>query len=152
VTNSLPSGETFDDPERDMTKRLIPIAALATLSLMACTPEDVQRWQEWHAADPAAAQAFADDYVARADGAAERSSVWDDVAACESGGNWSINTGTYDGGLQFHPDTWRGFNGTQFADYAWQATRDEQITVAERVLAEQGWEAWPTCSRRLGLR
>jgi resuscitation-promoting factor RpfA len=78
--------------------------------------------------------------------------TWDRLAQCESGGNWSINTGNgYFGGLQFHPATWRGHGGGEFASSAHQATREQQITVAERVLATQGWGAWPACSRRLGL-
>jgi hypothetical protein len=79
--------------------------------------------------------------------------TWDRVAQCESGGRWDINTGNgYHGGLQFAPSTWRGFGGTEFAPVAHQATRAEQIVVAERVLAGQGWGAWPVCSRKAGAR
>lgn len=78
-------------------------------------------------------------------------STWDRVAQCESGGRWDINTGNgYHGGLQFSPTTWRGFGGTEFAPVAYQATRAQQIVVAERVLAKQGWGAWPVCSRKAG--
>lgn len=78
--------------------------------------------------------------------------TWDRLAQCESGGNWSINTGNgYYGGLQFSSSTWRAFGGGEFASSAHQATRAEQIVVAERTLAEQGWGAWPACSRKLGL-
>ncbi|BBG05051.1 MULTISPECIES: LysM peptidoglycan-binding domain-containing protein [Pseudonocardia] len=77
-------------------------------------------------------------------------SVWDQLAQCESGGNWSINTGNgYSGGLQFAPSTWRAFGGTGSAH---NASRSEQIAVAERVLASQGWGAWPACSSKLGIR
>jgi peptidoglycan hydrolase CwlO-like protein len=69
---------------------------------------------------------------------------WDAIAECESGGNWHLD-GVYDGGLQFHPATWLGYGGGEFADFAWQATREEQITIAERVLAAQGPSAWPNC-------
>ena len=80
-------------------------------------------------------------------------STWDRVAQCESGGRWNINTGNgYHGGLQFAPSTWRGFGGGQFAPSAHQASRAEQIVVAERVLAKQGWGAWPVCSRKAGAR
>ena len=80
-------------------------------------------------------------------------SVWDSLAQCESGGNWHIDTGNgYYGGLQFLPSTWLGFGGGEFAPRADLATREQQITVAERVLAVQGWGAWPACSTRLGLR
>lgn len=79
-------------------------------------------------------------------------SDWDRLAECESGGNWAIDTGNgYHGGLQFHPQTWAGHGGTQYAPTANQATREQQIVVAERVLASQGWGAWPACSARLGL-
>lgn len=80
-------------------------------------------------------------------------STWDRVAQCESGGRWNINTGNgYHGGLQFAPSTWRAFGGGQFASSAHQASRAEQILVAERVLAKQGWGAWPVCSRKAGAR
>jgi peptidoglycan hydrolase CwlO-like protein len=69
---------------------------------------------------------------------------WDAIAECESGGNWHLD-GVYDGGLQFHPATWLAYGGGEFADYAWQATREEQITIAEKVLADQGPSAWPNC-------
>jgi hypothetical protein len=80
-------------------------------------------------------------------------SVWDQVAACESGGNWAINTGNgYYGGLQFSQSTWEAYGGTRYAARADQASRAAQITVAEATLAGQGWGAWPACSARLGLR
>ncbi len=77
-------------------------------------------------------------------------SDWDRLAECESGGNWAINTGNgYYGGLQFSPSTWRAFGGSGMPH---QASRSEQIAVAERTQASQGWGAWPACSRKLGLR
>ncbi|WP_297455151.1 transglycosylase family protein [uncultured Corynebacterium sp.] len=79
-------------------------------------------------------------------------SDWDRLAQCESGGNWHINTGNgYYGGLQFSASTWNAFGGREFAPTANQATRAQQIYVAEKVLAQQGWGAWPACSARLGL-
>ena len=79
-------------------------------------------------------------------------SAWDQVAACESGGDWHINTGNgYQGGLQFNAQTWAANGGTQYAPTADQATREQQIIVAERTLAAQGWGAWPACSASLGL-
>lgn len=75
--------------------------------------------------------------------------TWDQVAKCESGGNWAINTGNgFSGGLQFTPSTWRAYGGTGSPQ---SASRASQIAVAERVLAGQGWGAWPACSRKLGL-
>lgn len=79
-------------------------------------------------------------------------SVWDRLAACESGGNWASTRGRYDGGLQFHPSTWRAAGGTRYAPTADQASREEQIAVAESWLAKTSWAQWPACSRKLGLR
>ncbi|KAA0107863.1 transglycosylase family protein [Mycolicibacterium sp. P1-5] len=75
---------------------------------------------------------------------------WDQVARCESGGNWGINTGNgYQGGLQFSPSTWSAHGGGQYAPAANMASKDEQIAIAERVLASQGRGAWPVCGRGL---
>ena len=79
-------------------------------------------------------------------------SVWDDLARCESGGNWAINTGNgYYGGLQFSLGTWQGYGGGEFAEYPHQATREEQIIVAERLRASRGYAPWPACRAKLGL-
>ncbi|KWT61698.1 peptidoglycan-binding protein [Streptomyces albus subsp. albus] len=79
--------------------------------------------------------------------------TWDRLAGCESGGNWRIDTGNgFSGGLQFAHSTWRSFGGGRYASRASRASRAQQIRVAERVLARQGWGAWPACSSRLGLR
>ncbi|HEX2049668.1 MAG TPA: transglycosylase family protein [Actinomycetota bacterium] len=72
------------------------------------------------------------------------SADWDAIAQCESGGRWDLDS-TYDGGLQFHPMTWLGYGGGRYARYAWQATRLQQIAIAEKVLASQGPGAWPNC-------
>ena len=75
--------------------------------------------------------------------------TWDALAQCESGGNWSTNTGNgFSGGLQFTPSTWAAFGGTGDPT---SASREQQIAVAENVLAGQGWGAWPACSSQLGL-
>lgn len=102
-------------------------------------------------------------------------SRWDQLADCESG-NWinggaSFETGsarwywgkpgtevpswgstTFHGGLQFHPGTWSSFKSDHHPQYAYDATREQQIEVAERVLSAQGWRAWPTCTSKLGWR
>ncbi|MET7571448.1 transglycosylase family protein [Streptomyces sp. NPDC005492] len=79
-------------------------------------------------------------------------STWNKVAACESSGDWSINTGNgYYGGLQFTQSTWEAYGGTVYARRADLATRDQQIAVAEKVLKGQGPGAWPVCSVRAGL-
>ena len=80
------------------------------------------------------------------------SSVWDDLARCESGGNWAINSGNgYYGGLQFSHATWHGYGGGEFAEYPHEATREEQIVVAERLHAARGYAPWPSCRAELGL-
>ena len=94
--------------------------------------------------------------------------VWDRLADCESGdwvdgwplpgtARWdyglSFSHGdSFEGGLNFHPGTWDAFKDAAMADHAGNASREQQIMVAERVLAAQGWGAWPVCSRMLGLR
>ncbi|QPL94750.1 LysM peptidoglycan-binding domain-containing protein [Streptomyces clavuligerus] len=71
---------------------------------------------------------------------------WDKVAQCESGGNWSINTGNgYYGGLQFSTSTWAAYGGTAYAPTADKATKAQQIAIAEKTLAGQGKGAWPKC-------
>ncbi|MER6913132.1 transglycosylase family protein [Streptomyces sp. NPDC000594] len=77
---------------------------------------------------------------------AATASEWDKVAQCESGGNWSINTGNgYYGGLQFSASTWAAFGGTAYAQTADKATKAQQIAIAEKVLKGQGKGAWPSC-------
>ncbi|MFD6289689.1 transglycosylase family protein [Streptomyces sp. NPDC060205] len=77
---------------------------------------------------------------------AATASEWDAVAQCESGGNWSINTGNgYYGGLQFSSSTWAAYGGSSYASTADQASKSQQIAVAEKVLASQGKGAWPSC-------
>ncbi|MFL0579517.1 serine hydrolase [Dietzia sp. 179-F 9C3 NHS] len=72
---------------------------------------------------------------------------WDKLAQCEAGGNWAIDTGNgYSGGLQFSAQTWTSFGGDEYAPTAAKATREQQMEVANRVLAEQGWGAWPACT------
>jgi hypothetical protein len=79
-------------------------------------------------------------------------SVWDDLARCESGGNWAINTGNgYYGGLQFSYGTWHDYGGGAYAAYPHQASREEQIAVAERLRAARGYAPWPACRSKLGL-
>ncbi|MDP9999537.1 transglycosylase family protein [Pseudarthrobacter sulfonivorans] len=81
--------------------------------------------------------------------AATDGATWDALAQCESGGNWAINTGNgYSGGLQFSPTTWAAYGGTGSAA---DASREQQIAVAEQVQAGQGWGAWPSCAAQLGL-
>ena len=77
---------------------------------------------------------------------------WGCLAECESSGDWHINTGnSFYGGLQFHQPTWEEFGGLAFARRADLASREEQIEIAKKVQAAQGWGAWPECARRFGL-
>jgi len=158
-------------------KRWIPLAICGPLiaATTACSPEQVERWLEWHGQDPAAAEDWArnecgalctDDWdrdgVVEPDGddgtdgpqfeqyVNSQGSRWDRLDECESGGNSSINTGNgYYGGLQFLASTWRAYGGSGMPH---QASRETQIAIAERVLDDVGWGAWPACSRRLGFR
>jgi hypothetical protein len=80
-------------------------------------------------------------------------SVWDRLAQCESGGNWSVNSGNgFYGGLQFMHSTWVSVGGRQYAEYPHQASREQQIAAGEALVARAGWGQWPACSRKLGLR
>ncbi|MFE1410745.1 transglycosylase family protein [Streptomyces sp. NPDC058746] len=77
---------------------------------------------------------------------AATASEWDRVAQCESGGNWAINTGNgYYGGLQFSSSTWAAYGGKSYAPQANQASKSQQIAIAEKVLKGQGKGAWPSC-------
>jgi hypothetical protein len=79
--------------------------------------------------------------------------AWVALARCESGGDWSINTGNgYYGGLQFSLTSWKGAGGLQYAPYPHMAGTAQQMLTAERLLDMQGWAAWPSCSRQVGLR
>ncbi|MEU1270148.1 transglycosylase family protein [Streptomyces sp. NPDC005799] len=94
--------------------------------------------------------AIAAPLMAAGNASAATASQWDAVAQCESGGNWSINTGNgYYGGLQFSASTWAAYGGTAYAPQANQAGKAQQIAVAEKVLASQGKGAWPVCGKGL---
>ena len=82
-------------------------------------------------------------------------SRWDQLAQCEAGGNWAANTGNgFGGGLQFMHQrsysTWLSFGGGDYAAHPWDASREQQIAIAEKVLASSGLRAWPGCSRKFG--
>lgn len=74
-----------------------------------------------------------------------QTSYWDAVAECESSGRWDLNEGLFDGGLQFLPSTWDAFKPDGFPDYAYQATREQQIAVAELTQAGSASDPWPNC-------
>lgn len=86
-------------------------------------------------------------------------SIWDELAACESHGHWDYGAPDaytdgdgFEGGLNFAPSTWTDYKPSSYPTHAYQATREQQIAVARKVLADQGWRAWPVCSARLELR
>ncbi|MEU5769946.1 transglycosylase family protein [Streptomyces asoensis] len=94
--------------------------------------------------------AIAAPLMAAGNASAATTSEWDAVAQCESGGNWSINTGNgYYGGLQFSASTWAAYGGTAYAAQANQASKSQQIAIGEKVLAGQGKGAWPVCGTGL---
>jgi hypothetical protein len=100
-------------------------------------------------AGPAPAVPVADPIDVGSHATATPASTWDRLAQCESSGNWAADTGNgFSGGLQFTASTWRAYGGQGAAHIA---SRTEQIQIAERVRADQGWDAWPACSAKLGL-
>jgi len=122
----------------------------ATSAPVAPSPPSAQAPAMPPATAASAAQAGAPVAPAETTNTGTPVSTWDKVAQCESGGNWATSTGNgFHGGLQFTASTWRSFGGSGMPH---QASRTEQIAVAERVLAAQGWKAWPACSHKLGLR
>jgi hypothetical protein len=77
--------------------------------------------------------------------------TWDQLASCESGGDWAIDTGNgFYGGLQFTLESWQGVGGP--AGYPHQFSRETQIQIAMRLWEIQGWDAWPSCSSQLGYQ
>lgn len=143
-------GEQVRVPASDeqLTPRPLPENAPAEVKAQTATPE-----QESAAAAPqtdAAPAPRAQTQVTAPSVAG--GSVWDTIAACESGGNWAINTGNgFYGGLQFTASTWAGYGGLNYAPRADLATREQQIAVATAVQAGQGWGAWPVCSAKAGV-
>jgi hypothetical protein len=111
-------------------------------------PEDVSS-----AGAPSAGSSSADAATAEPASAPQSSRTWEQLAQCESGGDWTTDTGNgYAGGLQFDAATWKAYGGDRYAPSAEQASKDQQITVAEKVRQDRGgYSAWPACSKRLGL-
>ena len=80
------------------------------------------------------------------------SRMWNALAECESSGDWAINTGNgLYGGLQLDRRTWLHYGGPAYAPLPHKATREEQIRIAEKVRADQGFSPWSSCARKLGL-
>lgn len=115
--------------------------------MMKTTPT----WKKFLGSSAAAAALAGGAIVAQAP-VANAQSDWDRLAECESGGNWSINTGNgFYGGLQFMKATWDSMGGQQYAEYPHQASKEEQIAVASKLQSAAGWGQWPSCSAQLGL-
>lgn len=116
-------------------------------------------WCEWmiFMQDPANAAWFEWATAPKVQALSTPYGVWDQLAECESHGEWDYGPHStwgskiYHGGLQFHPNTWSAYKLPGYPTYAYQATREQQIEVGKRVQAAQGWNAWPTCSRKIGL-
>lgn len=131
----------------------------------ACTPSQRQAWLDWFDVDPQAAVAFTaqgcgglgcavDSADPQHDGdeGSDTAGIywpWQELAECESGGNWSTNTGNgYYGGLQFSLTSWSAAGGSGLPS---DASASEQIARGEILQDMQGWGAWPTCARIVGL-
>lgn len=115
---------------------------------MPQTSAVAQEVQTEAAAAPTTASAAASQVASTAPAVAD-GSVWDQLAACESGGNWAINTGNgFYGGLQFTLGSWQAVGGSGYPN---QASREEQIMRGQMLQARSGWGNWPACSAKLGL-
>jgi hypothetical protein len=135
--NLITAGQRLRLPASGQVPAWMARAAQAAIPAPPPAPAAVSLPQ---ASPPAAAP------VSTAAQASSGGANWSAIAACESGGNWSASTGNgFYGGLQFTEQTWLGYGGGQYASSANQATKAQQIAVAERVLAGQGIGAWPTC-------
>ena len=139
-----------------MIKRCI-IVVSTIIILTGCTQRQIADWVAWHDRDPVAAEEFANlpaiqALLHKADTSSdgpqfEYNQRWDRIAQCESGGRWDYplvtnRTGTYSGGLMIWTKAWAAYGGHEFAPHAYLATKQQQIVVAERILADQGWGAW----------
>jgi hypothetical protein len=129
-------------------RRQVAVAVLAVLVLLPVTGWWLSSQRdEPAAAEPAAEASAADAFVAALP--PERVTIWDRLAQCESGGDWSEDTGNgFAGGLQFTQQSWEAVGGTGSPA---AASRNEQIMRAEMLYEDQGWNAWPSCAAQLGL-
>lgn len=132
-----------DQPHRPHALRRAPVAIEPSLlTASAAAQERAQLRYSVAVLEQAAAQ--------QAVQQVSRDSIWDRIAACETQGNWSMRGPAFSGGVGFANSTWSSFGGTEFAANAGDATREQQIVVAERVRARVGMGAWG-CAKRLGL-
>lgn len=173
-----PAGEPAEDVRSAVAGAVRPAPAPRTPSpeeraaiLVAASELGDDRYQPHPADEVAAVRTAVDDFAEARERrrAAERAAVWDRLADCESGewgrdgtpipgtATWDYGLaagqdGFFEGGLQFHPATWDHYRPSGSPDHAGAAPRALQVAVAEEVLADQGWRAWPVCSRKLGYR
>jgi len=157
-----PPVQKIEDPALPRGKEVVvnpgkPGVSSAIMKVYVQNGEEVRRQQigagAMTAAVPRVVRVGTNDDVPAAP-AVDDGSVWDRLAKCEATGNWGISTGNgYYGGLQFDAGTWRAFGGGTYAALPSQASREEQIAVAEKVRDSRGggYGAWPACSRKLGL-
>lgn len=131
-------------PDEKLTARSLPAQAVAAPAPVVASPAvaPVAAVPVVRSAPRAATQVTAAPVAS--------GSVWDQLALCESGGNWAINTGNgFYGGLQFTQSSWQAAGGSGMPN---QASREEQIARGQVLQSRQGWGAWPACSAKLGLR
>jgi LysM repeat protein len=128
------------DEKEDIAHREMPVASAVGQQVQA-------EAQASEAPAPAPARSYS--YTPSSAPAVAGGSVWDSLAACESGGNWAINTGNgFYGGLQFTLSSWQAVGGSGYPN---QASREEQIMRGQMLQARGGWGNWPACSAKLGL-
>ena len=132
-----------EEPQRPQAVRRAPVAIEPSL---VASSEAVQERAEQRYSVAVLEQTAAQQAAEKA----SRGSIWDRIAACETQGNWSMQGPSLSGGVGFANSTWSSFGGNEFAPNAGQATREEQIIVAERVRARVGMGAWG-CAKRVGV-
>jgi len=157
-----PPVQKVDDPSLPRGKQVVvnpgkPGVSSAIMKIYVQNGQEVRRQQIGAGAMTAAVPRvirIGTNEDAPAAPAVDDGSIWDRIAQCEATGNWGISTGNgYYGGLQFDAGTWRAFGGATYAPLPSQASREEQISIAEKVRDSHsgGYGAWPACSRKLGL-
>ena len=144
-------GEETEREEISATVTTEPVTEVVSVGTKEPEPEPTSSSSS--SSDSSSSSSDSSESSSASQASAPTSGVWQRLAQCESGGNWSINTGNgYYGGLQFNPNTWAAMGGTQYAPLPHQATPAEQIAVATKLQAAAGWGQWPHCSSQLGLR
>lgn len=150
VSNVVEEAPAAEQPPLPSDQYIIDVQVAALNDFLAeqnrIESEKAQQARQAQQATVASAPAAAPNYDP-GDG-----SRWDQLAQCESGGNWGYGlvSGTFSGGLMFATSTWLAQGGGEFAPYPYMATREQQIIIAERTLASGGWGQWPGCSRKFG--